>query len=302
LPAVRIGLGADPRMITLEDFEDEVAFASRAGLDTYWVPQVFGFDAMTVIPHLAARAPQLRFATGVVATYLRHPAVLAGQALTVSSLTAGRFTLGIGLMHRPVIEGMFGMSFDRPVRAMREYLDVLIPLLEKRPADASGETVSFHGSLMLAGAPSCDIIIAALGPQMLRLCGARTSGTITWMTGPKTLREHVVPTITAAAESAGRPPPRVVAAVPVVVTDDAAGARSRAASSLAVYDRMPSYRAMLDREGLAGPAEFVVMGTEDHVREQLASYAESGATDLAVFIVASGADERDRTRAFVASL
>jgi len=299
---MRVGLVANPLTASVEAIEEEVRFAAGAGIGTYWLPQVFGLDVMTVIPRLAAQAPQLHFATGVVAIYPRHPAVLAGQALTVSTLTSGRFTLGIGLMHKPVIEGMFGMSFDRPVRAMREYLDVLIPLLEQRPADASGEMFSFHGSLMLPPAPPCDIVIAALGPQMLRLCGSRAAGTVTWMTGPRTLREHVVPTITAAAEAAQRPAPRVVAAVPVLVTDDRDAGRRRVAGQLATYARMPSYRAMLDREGLDAPEDFVVIGNEDDVRARLAEFGEAGASELGLFVVAPAGEERDRTRALVASL
>ena len=178
---MKIGMMADPWAGTLEDLVDEVAFASRAGLDTYWLAQVWRFDAMTMIPHLAATAPNLNFATGVVATWLRHPLTLATQALTTALLTEGRFTLGVGLMHRPIIEGMLELPFDRPIRHMREFLDVLLPLLSEHQVDVKGETLSYHGPVDVPGAPPCPVVIAALGAQMLDIAGARTEGTITWV-------------------------------------------------------------------------------------------------------------------------
>ena len=298
---MKIGMMADPWAGTLEDLVDEVAFASRAGLDTYWLAQVWRFDAMTMIPHLAATAPNLNFATGVVATWLRHPLTLATQALTTALLTEGRFTLGVGLMHRPIIEGMLELPFDRPIRHMREFLDVLLPLLSEHQVDVKGETLSYHGPVDVPGAPPCPVVIAALGAQMLDLAGARTEGTITWMTGPNTVRTHIIPKLQAAAERVGRPEPRVVALVPVHVTDEVIAARTAAAEKLSLYGQMPSYRAMHDREGSAGVADAAAIGSEDHVREQIAAYATAGVTDIGLSVLA-GPTERDRTRALIASL
>ena len=298
---VRWGMLAEPWTADFDNIVDEVDFAAAAGLDTYWMAQVWRFDAITAIPLLAARAPRLKFGTAVVAIYHRHPMALASQALTANLLTGGRFTLGIGLMHRPLIEGMFEMSFDRPVRHMREYLDILAPSLEQRPVDASGHTVSFHGQLDVPHAPPCPLMIAALGDQMLRLCGRRASGTITWMTGPRTIREHVVPVLSEAADQAGRPKPRVVALVPVTVTNDIDRARARAAKVLAVYGQAPSYRAMLEREGSRNPEDFALIGNEDEVRSGLNAFVQAGATDLGLYVMAR-ADERDRTRALIATL
>lgn len=298
---VRWGLLAEPWTGDFDQIVDEVDFAAAAGLDIYWMAQVPRFDAITAVPLLAARAPQLKFGTAVVAIYHRHPVALASQALTASLLTGGRFTLGIGLLHRPVIEGMFEMSFDRPVRHMREYLDILGPSLEQQPVDVSGQTVSFHGRLDVPHAPPCPLMIAALGDQMLRLCGRRASGTITFMTGPRTIREHVVPVLSAAADQAGRPAPRVVALVPVTVTSDIDRARARAAKLLAGYGQMPSYRAMLDREGLRNPEDFALIGHEDEVRSGLDAFVQAGATDIGLYVMTT-AHDRDRTRALIATL
>lgn len=297
---MRIGIMNDPWSGTLADLRGEVAWAATVGAHTYWLAQVWRYDAFTLIPSLAADAPDLQFATGVAATFHRHPMTMASQALTANLLTGGRFTLGIGLMHKPVIEGMFGLSFDKPVRHISEYLDILLPLLAQKPSDAAGAAWTYHGPIDVPGAPECPVLLAALGTQMLGVCGRRTAGTITWMTGPHTIREHVVPTLTAAASSAGREAPRVVALVPVHVTDDVAAARARAAQALGVYGTMPSYRAMLDREGLTGPEDFAIVGGEEAVRDGLEAYRAAGVTDLGIAVAADAVD-RDRTRELVAS-
>jgi F420-dependent oxidoreductase-like protein len=260
--------------------------------------QIWRYDAFTLIPSLAARAPDLAFGTSVAATFHRHPMTMASEALTVNLLTGGRFTLGIGLMHKPLIEGMFGMSFEKPVRHMNEYLDILLPLLNQKAADASGTAWTYHGPMNVPGAPACPVLLAALGPQMLAVCGRRTAGTITWMTGPRTIRDRVMPALDAAAAGAARPDPRVVALVPVHVTADATRARARAGKLLG-YGEMPSYRAMLDLEGWSGPVDAAVIGTEEAVSDQLNAYQAAGVSDLGILVVADEAD-RSRTRAFVA--
>lgn len=298
---MRIGIMGDPWAGTWDEMQDEVLWAAASGAHTYWLAQVWRYDAFTVIPSLAALAPDLHFATGVAATFHRHPMTMASQALTASLLTRGRFTLGLGLMHQPIIEGMFGIPFAKPVKHMSEYLDIVLPLLEGKPAGAAGEFWTYHGPVDVPGAPACDVMLAALGPQMLDLCGRRTAGTITWMTGPATLRDHVVPTIRAAADAVGRPEPRVVALVAVHITDDVAGARARASANLGMYGQMPSYRAMLDREGLADASDFALIGGEDEVRAGLEAYRAAGITDLGIAVAAGPAD-RDRTRAFLTGL
>jgi F420-dependent oxidoreductase-like protein len=206
--------------------------------------------------------------------------MLAGQALTVSQVSGGRLDLGIGLSHQLVVEGMWGLPFDKPVRAMREYLEALGPLLRGDDPQLAGETVTVRGAMDLPADPP-SVLVAALGPQMLKVTGRLADGTVTWMTGPQTLRDHTVPTISAAAEEAGRPAPRIVVALPICVTDDEAGARERAGAQFAMYGMLPSYRAMLDREGLEGPAELAVVGTADQVADRLAEVEAAGMTTLA---------------------
>jgi 5,10-methylenetetrahydromethanopterin reductase len=237
----------------------------------------------------------------VVPTYPRHPAALAQQARTVAAAVDGRLVLGIGTSHRIVIEDMFGYDFGKPILHMREYLDVLLPLLDGQPVAVSGTTVRANIGLTTPCPGRVPVLLAALGPQMLRLAGERTDGTVLWMTGPATVRDHIVPTITGAARDAGRPSPRVVCSLPVCVTDDPDGARERATQVFAIYGDLPSYRAMLDREGAAGPAEVAVVGDEDTVAAQVGALAEAGVTDFVAVEYAGGADGA-RTRAFLRTL
>src|SRR5262249_41108834 len=183
----------------------------------------------TVLSIVGREVPGIELGTAVVPTYPRHPWVLAQQALTVQAATDGRLALGIGLSHQIVVEGMWGISFAKPVRHLREYLDILLPLSRGEAVSYNGTTVSAHGALTVPRATPFPILVAALGPQMLELAGRMTDGTITWCVGTKTLESYTVPTLTAAAERARRAVPRVVAALPVAVTADRDRAHERAA-------------------------------------------------------------------------
>lgn len=266
---------------TLDRIIASARTAEEQGFDSIWMPQIFGLDALGALTLIGHEVPRIELGTAVVPTYPRHPSALAGQALTASAAAGGgRLTLGIGLSHQIVIEHMFGYSFEKPVRHMREYLTALVPLLQGGTADIDGETLSAHLALAVPGAQPVPVVVAALGPKMLKLAAERAAGTVTWMTGPRTLADHTVPTITSAAETAGTGPMRVVSALPVAVTDDVAGARARAAEVFAVYGGLPSYRAMLDREGAAGPEDVALVGTAAEVRAGIEAMRDAGVTDF----------------------
>jgi F420-dependent oxidoreductase-like protein len=292
---MRIGLFS--QTATVDELVTAATAAAQAGFGSVWTPQIFGFDAMTGLAVVAREVPGIELGTAVVPTYPRHPMMLAAQARTVQQVSDGRFTLGIGLSHQVVIEHMLGMSFDKPVRHLREYLDVLLPLVRGESVSSSGDTLTFHGGLDIAADP-VPVLVAALGTQMLTLTGKRAEGTVTWMTGPDTLTNHVTPTITAAATGAGRPAPRIIAALPVAVTDDPAAAREQAGEIFAVYKDLPSYRAMLDREGAAGPADVAIVGDEDTVRAGIEAMFAAGATEFVAVPFAG----RQRTMELLQSL
>jgi alkanesulfonate monooxygenase SsuD/methylene tetrahydromethanopterin reductase-like flavin-dependent oxidoreductase (luciferase family) len=198
---------------------------------------------------------------------------------------------------------MWGISLDRSVRRLSEYLDGLLPLLAGEQVNATGEMLTTRGALQISGAPTPDVYVAALGPQMLRLSGRRTAGTITWMTGPKTLKEHIGPTMRAAAAEAGRPDGAVsvAAALPIAVTDDVAAARAVAAEQFAMYGHLPSYRAMLDREGYAGPEDAALIGDESTVHDRLDEVRAADVDEFVAIPFDPSPEGQDRTRAFLRS-
>ncbi|MGO9028673.1 MAG: TIGR03564 family F420-dependent LLM class oxidoreductase [Acidimicrobiales bacterium] len=277
---MRIGMMVDVDR-PFDELAGQVASLAAAGIEVAWASQIFGYDALTALAVIGREVPGIGLGTAVVPTYPRNPVMLASQALTVQAATGGRLTLGIGLSHQVVIENVFGMSFEKPARHMREYLSILVPALE-------GEQVAFTGETMKAStfgplgidAPAPPVLVAALGSTMLGIAARLASGTITWMTGPETIESHIVPTIREAAAAAGRPVPQVGVGLPTCVTSDAAAAREKAAAVFSIYGQLPSYRAMLDREGASGPADVAVVGTASEVEAQVRRLAEIGCTDF----------------------
>jgi 5,10-methylenetetrahydromethanopterin reductase len=274
--------------------------AREGGFARLWMTQMpFDVDLLTVLAVALREVPDIDVASGVVPIQNQHPTLLAQRALTLNIIGGGRFTLGIGVTHRAVTEGMWGISWDRSVKRLSEYLDGLLPLLANEAADAPGELVTTRGALQIPNAPTPEVYVAALGPQMLRVAGRRTAGTITWMTGPKTLREHVGPTLRDAAADAGRADGSVAvaAALPVSVTDDVAKIRALAAEQFAMYGHLPSYRAMLDREGFAGPEDAALIGDESTVSGQLDELRAAGVDEFVAIPFDPSPEGGQRTRA-----
>ena len=287
--------------VPLDEMVKRFATVADQGFASVWLPQSAGFDALTVFAVAGGAVGRVEFGTAVVPTYPRHPVALAAQALTVNAATGGRLVLGLGLSHRAAIEGSYGLSYDQPARHMREYLAALMPLLTERSVDVAGVTITARARLSTPGAEAPPVLLAALQPRMLELAGGVAGGTITWCTGPITLESQIVPLITAAASAAARPAPRVVVALPTIVTDDEADGRAKADAQLEGYGNIPVYRAVLDREGVAGPADVSVVGNEASVTAQLRRLEEIGATDF-VAIPAGTAADRRRTLDHLATL
>jgi 5,10-methylenetetrahydromethanopterin reductase len=281
---------------------DAAKEAAAQGFASFWMPQIFGIDALTALALVGHEVPGIELGTAVVQTHPRHPMMLAAQARTVAEHTGNRLTLGIGPSHQVVIEGMFGMSFDKPIRHMREYLSILSPLLRNEPSSFAGDTLTFRGNVEVGNSSPVPVLVAALGEQMLRLCGTLADGTITWCVGPKTLASFTVPTLHAAADSAGRDPSsmRIASGIPICVTDDRDAARAACDRDFAIYPQLPSYRAMLDREGAATVADLAFIGDEAAVSAQLDELAASGCTEMAASMFGSKED-RARTTSLLAS-
>ncbi len=194
--------------------------AQAEGFTDVWSPQLpWNPDVLTTLAFALSKVENLVVATGVVPIQTRHPITLAQQALTVSLISGGRLRFGIGLTHPVISEGMYGVPWERNVRRLNEYLDGLLPLLAGEQANASGALTSSRVALQMSGAPTPPVYVAALGPQVLRITARRTAGTFTWMAGPRTLAEDIVPVMRSTAAEYHREA-EVVAGFPACVTDD----------------------------------------------------------------------------------
>ena len=254
--------------------------AEAAGLDRYMVAQVERADPIAVLAVVADRVPRIEMATGVIAIQSTLPQHLAQQARTVNQISGGRFTLGIGVCHQPIVTEVFGLEWSRPYSHMVQYLDALLPLLADQTVDTSGDLVSHRTEIEVPG-PAPGVLLAAMGPRMLALAGARTTGTLLAWTGPRTIAEHVRPAIGDGLVSA---------AVWVCVTGDPAEARGRLGEQLAGYRTLSSYQAMSERERVADMMDLLVIGSADEVRAELARYAEASADEIAVILQGTPAE------------
>ena len=261
------------------NIDDAVANAHRAneqGMHRYWAPQIMNADPISVLSVVGREVPRILLGTSVVAMHTTLPQTLAQQSLTINNISGGRFTIGIGTNHEPVLEMVYGIPWRKPYTHMREYLDALIPLLNDQKVVTEGDFVTARTGINVKAEPA-GVMLAALGPKMLKLAADRTDGTITWMTGPVTIESHVRPSIGDDAQ--------IVAGVGIQVTDDVKAARAQANVDLAIYGQLPSYRAMLDREGAETPGDMVLMGDAETIRAGLLAYKAAGATECALNIL-----------------
>lgn len=275
--------------------------AEQGGFASAWLPQVGTVDALTALALAGRDTSRIELGTAVVPTYPRHPVMLAEQALTVQNATGNRLALGIGLSHRFMIENSLGLDYSRPIPHTRDYLTILNGLLAGEAVDHSGDEYKVKAQLNVVDAARPSVLVAALGPAMLRLCGRLADGTITWMGGIDYLRDSAIPTMSAAAEKAGKPGPRFVAMVPVLLADDTQAGSDTINETFRMYGRIPSYRATLDRGGASLPADVAVIGDADAVEAGLDAYADIGLTDF-VAVVPSSAPTTEATRELLSDL
>ena len=287
----------------IDDLIDTASKASRCGLSSIWLAQAFEFDALTALAVIGRSVADIELGTAVVPTYPRHPLALAQQALTVQAACGNRLALGIGPSHRGPIEEMYGYSFDGVARHVGEYLDILLPSLASKPVDYSGQVLSAHtrAPLQVAGAKPCPVLLGAMGPRMLALAGAVAAGTVTAKTGPRTLASHIVPSVNAAARQAGRPPPRIAACLPLCLTRDPAVSLERAGAEYLQSEQLPSYQAMLEREGVTRAADIALIGDERQLISKIKTLENTGITDFLARIVGT-AEERRQSLELLGSL
>jgi len=298
---MRIGLSGGGASV--ERVVEQAEEAERDGFTSLWYPSGASGDPLVTMA-IAGRATRtLELGTAVLQTYPCHPLLMAARAASVvSAMGRPGLTLGIGPSHAPLVEGVYGYSYDRAGLHTEEYTRILTAALRGEPVDVTGELVSAHGAGRVTGPDQpIPVLLAALAPRLLRVAGELADGTVTWMANARAVGEHVSPRIRAAA--AGRAT-RIVVGLPVAVHDDVDAARQEAAAQFAMYGTLPNYRRILDIGGADGPAEAAIVGDEKTVTAQITALFEAGATDLwaAPFPVGDRATSRARTRALLQEL
>ncbi len=313
---MRIGLMIGPERgryrTKVERLQADACWAEEAGLATVWIPQIPDeFDALTAATVVGAVTDRIEVGTAVVPVQPRHPIALAQQILSVQTVCQGRLAVGLGVSHHWVIDEMLGLPYEHPVPTMRAYLDVLDQALGgPGPVDVENELFRVHNPLDITDVTPTPILLAALGPRMLELCGARADGTILWMADERTIGSYVVPNLNKAAAAAGRPAPRVVAGIPVCLCadDEIETAVARANRILSEAEISPNYQRLLEHGDARTVGDILVAGSEPTIGKRLQALADAGVTDLSVRVVPIG-EGRDqliesskRTRGLLASL
>lgn len=289
---------------TADGVVGEAIDLEERGFDSVWVGNFIGhgLEALTSMTLIARETTRIELGTAVVPIQLHHPAALADQAISIQHVADGRFTLGVGLSHPFIAEDWLGMPYTAGAAKMSDYLSIVAPLLDRLPADFKGEHYRAQIGIHLDDADPVPLLCAALGPRMLQLAGELADGTVTYMTGLRTLESHIVPRIRSAAEKAGRPAPRVVAGgIPMALTNDVEAARATIQEQFGGYGDLPTYSRMLEMEGASKVADIAAVGDEAALEQFLARLESTGATDLMASLAAVDDDAIERTTDFLAN-
>ncbi|MBL7500978.1 TIGR03564 family F420-dependent LLM class oxidoreductase [Frankia sp. CNm7] len=292
---MRIGLTGGGR--TPNKIIQQARQAEADGFSALWYASNVTGDPLVAMALAGQETRAIELGTAVLQTYPCHPLLQANRAASVAA-AMGRpgFTLGIGPSHEPLIRDVYGLSYDHPGRSTEQYLTILTALLRGEDVDIKGEDWSTRGAggWMTRPAHPVPVLLAALGPRLLRVAGEHADGVVLYMAPAPAIETHVVPRLHTAAAEAGRPTPRIVAGLPVAVHDDPTEARAAAAASAVSYAEMPNYQRILTRGGAASAAHAAITGTGTAVRAQLQALLDAGATDIwaAVFPVGDTREAR----------
>lgn len=298
---MRWGLAGGTTLASLDEAREAARFAEENGFDSFWISHAMGVDPILALACIGGDFPGIgEMGTSVVPLYGRHPVGLAQLTRTAQNALGGRFTLGIGAASRRHAEEVLGLSWDKPFSFTREFVDALEPLLAGAQADTDGDQISAHAKLGIEAQPT-PILLAALGPRMLRFAGSRLQGTSLGQCGPRAISTYILPNLQAGAEKAGRSgDPRVMALVRICVTDDFAGAKALAREIAAHYQSNPSYANATKHEGLDDASDLHLIGSWQQVLDGLAEYGGAGATDLRIQVMAHDVKSREATYAALA--
>jgi F420-dependent oxidoreductase-like protein len=287
-----------PETRSIDAVRDLAVRTEEQGFTGMWLGSAFGFDPIMALALAGPATSRIQLGVAVVPTWPRHPIVMAQQAATASAATGGRFRLGVGASHEPVM-GMYGIPFDRPLSHLREYLDVVRQLLAEGQVAHAGERFQVTGFLDVADAEPPPVLLGVLREQMARLAGAHADGALCWLGPASYVHEVVAPNLAAGARAAGRPTPPLVAELPCALGTDREALHAMAATELGIYPQMPFYRNLFKAAGV--PLDkgrwtdemldaAVVHGDEDELATRIQALFDAGADEVALSPFGVGAD------------
>ena len=257
--------------------DEAAAFARRIeslGYSHLWLPEAIGRDPFAHAAYLLGVTERLRIATGIANIYNRHPGSMVQAAHTLAEQSGNRFLLGIGVSHRPLVEGLRGLKYGPPVTTMRRYLKDMAaaPCVAPAPSERP------------------KVVLAALGPRMLELAGQEADGAHPYLTTP----EH-----TAQARGILGPEALLCVEQKVCLENDAEIARTTARQALSIYMSLPNYRNSWLRLGFSAEEinesadrlidALVAWGDLDAIRERIAAHQTAGATQVCIQPLKAGA-------------
>jgi alkanesulfonate monooxygenase SsuD/methylene tetrahydromethanopterin reductase-like flavin-dependent oxidoreductase (luciferase family) len=236
---------------SLETALQRVELAERASYESVFITHIAARDSVTTLMAYASRSERVRLGTGVMPIYSRTPAATAQSFATLDEFSGGRAVIGLGVSHKPVVEGWYGSEIRKPLAEMREYAGIVRAILRgEDPPQGERFRSGFH-FMGIEPRPDIPIYLAGLSPGMLRLAGEIADGAMLWLCTPGYIRDVVMPAVAEGRERAGKPVEGfdVVAAVPSAVTSDPGEAKARLRQELMPYFSLPFYRKMLERSG-----------------------------------------------------
>ena len=302
--------------------------AEDNGFDAVWKGESNSADPIVTLSAMAVGTSKVKLGTGVYHVFGRSPVTFGIQAATLNDLSGGRAILGIGISNQ-TIAAWHGSTFDRPVRRLREYADIVRQV-------AAGERVDYEGGVYQVSGfklswkpahPEVRIFFAGLGEQMTRLAGRHADGIMVNMANPSMLRD-IVDRVRRAAAEAGRNPDDLeyVTKVRVSMNPDRAVAAAKFKQVLAFYNIAEFYRDMIGQMGfaeesaqireeyrragfraaIASVPDALVEGlptiaasSPEEARERLQPYIDAGATRLIIPYIPSTEDAVGETRRFL---
>tara|TARA_Y100000588_G_scaffold108100_1_gene118416 strand:- start:873 stop:1790 length:918 start_codon:yes stop_codon:yes gene_type:complete len=292
-------------------FDSEIGFLDRInyfknledkGFKSLWIANANSYDALNLALYLSTQTSSIELGTAVIPVFPKHPVELAQQILTTAMISNNRLKIGLGVSHKHRVENELGLRYVTPVLYMKEFLIILKDILHKGYSKYKGSLFNIDVSIDAETSNDVDIYLAALGPKMLGLAREYTEGTITWMTGYKTIKNNIFPALNSKTDNTKC----ILSSIPICITDDVEAVTNEAKSIFKFYNNYPNYKKMIIQEGVKDPSDLAIVGDEDYAYNVLQEYANSGVTEILAVVFGEDINKRiniqSRTLDFLLSI